>query len=194
MRIDVSRSLRIPGWMGDTELRWLAEAASRCRVVVEVGCWMGRSTVALAQHVIPSPSGEGGVWAVDTWRGSEEHAAELEGKPRSWLFEQFWSNVSDLPCVHPLPMTSVDAAAYLFREGVRAGLVFLDASHDLENVRADILAWQPLVAPGGILAGHDLRDSWPGVRQAVEELVPGWRMADPADPRNSIWVAPPAPR
>jgi hypothetical protein len=51
-------------------------------------------------------------------------------------------------------------------------LVFIDASHLYEDVRDDIRAWRPKVRAGGVLAGHDLH--FPGVRRAVDELVPGW--------------------
>ena len=50
--------------------------------------------------------------------------------------------------------------------------VFIDADHSYEAVRADILAYRPLVKRGGILAGHDYAPKWEGVRQAVDELLP----------------------
>jgi predicted O-methyltransferase YrrM len=48
--------------------------------------------------------------------------------------------------------------------------VFIDASHDYDNVKKDITAYLPKVKSGGILAGHDW--SWHGVRKAVTELIP----------------------
>jgi GR25 family glycosyltransferase involved in LPS biosynthesis len=51
--------------------------------------------------------------------------------------------------------------------------VFIDASHEYEDVKADIIAWLPKIKPGGILAGHDYYigdfDYYPGVKQAVNE-------------------------
>lgn len=52
-------------------------------------------------------------------------------------------------------------------------LVFIDADHSEGAVRADIEAWRPLVAPGGVLAGHDINQ--PGVAAAVAALLPAAR-------------------
>lgn len=51
--------------------------------------------------------------------------------------------------------------------------VFIDAAHDYESVKADILAWLPKVKNNGILAGHDYYPEHPeycGVYQAVHEI------------------------
>jgi len=50
--------------------------------------------------------------------------------------------------------------------------IFIDAGHDYESVKKDILAWYNKLKPGGLLCGHDI--NLEGVRTAVELLVPGW--------------------
>jgi hypothetical protein len=49
---------------------------------------------------------------------------------------------------------------------------FLDADHMEDSVRKDLAAWMPKVKKGGWLMGHDI--SWPGVKAAVDEIVPGY--------------------
>lgn len=46
-------------------------------------------------------------------------------------------------------------------------LVFIDAAHDYESVKADIEAWLPKCR--GVIAGHNY-PAYPGVKQAVEEF------------------------
>ena len=46
---------------------------------------------------------------------------------------------------------------------------FIDASHDYESVKSDILAWLPKVKPGGYLFLHDY-GLFSGVTKAVDEI------------------------
>ncbi len=54
----------------------------------------------------------------------------------------------------------------------KADLVFIDASHEYNSVRRDILAWKRHVGTGGVLCGHDFSSPFPGVVAAVKELFP----------------------
>jgi hypothetical protein len=53
--------------------------------------------------------------------------------------------------------------------------VFIDAKHDYDNVKSDILHWLPKVRPAGIIGGHDYggrgdRVGRFGVKRAVDEM------------------------
>lgn len=67
---------------------------------------------------------------------------------------------------------------------------FIDGAHYYEAVRDDIATWWPRIAPGGLLAGHDLdhprdqRGIW-GVRRAVEEFCDREGLA--LQNRGSCW-------
>lgn len=51
-------------------------------------------------------------------------------------------------------------------------LVFIDAEHTYNAVRADIAAWLPKLKAGGILCGHDYSHKrFRGVKQAVDEWM-----------------------
>jgi len=49
--------------------------------------------------------------------------------------------------------------------------VYIDGNHEYEYVKSDITSYWPIVKEGGILAGHDYTQSWPGVVEAVDEFA-----------------------
>jgi len=67
----------------------------------------------------------------------------------------------------PLKMTSLDAAKLY--EDASLDFVFIDASHEYEDVKNDINAWLPKVKMGGVIAGHDY--PWESVAKAVHEVL-----------------------
>jgi hypothetical protein len=163
------------GWMGRGPIRWLEEMGSGLgegEVAIEVGSWKGRSTSALASRC------QGTIYAVDHWAGvpdDPEQAQLYAGQTPDQVFGDFQTNLAphlEAGRVVPLRMDRLEAAAELReRHGEAfASFVFIDADHRYRAVRADILAFLPLLRPGGILSGHDMH--WPGVARAVRELVP----------------------
>lgn len=171
--VNIERALKIEGWMQPVELEWLAKQASTRKVIAEIGSWKGRSTRAILDNM----PADAVLYAVDTWKGSGEpaHLRELAGKHENWLFEQFIANVHEYAKepdwkLRTCPGTSLEYASYLGGANgcyhIEFDMIFLDASHTYENVKADILAWKPLLAPGGLLCGHDFGGSFEGVQRA----------------------------
>lgn len=159
----IENALKIQGWMEEHDLIWLAGEASRHYRIVEVGCWRGRSTTALADNTL------GVVYAVDHWLGSEEHQP-VDAERLYQMFEEQMKPYIVSGKVVPMRMCSTSAAYIFARQGQRFDMVFVDASHDYDSVKADILAWRPLVSPGGLLCGHDA--GHPPIMQALAELFP----------------------
>lgn len=149
----------VQGWMHPIELAWLAEQASKCQTVVEVGSWKGRTTAALL-NACP-----GTVWAVDHFKGSPAEAGLPNGAIGE-TYDEFMANVGHYPNLCVLRMPSVEASHRI----VRADMIFLDADHQYESVLADLKAWAPKA--GKLLCGHD-RD-WPGVERALKDAGIVW--------------------
>lgn len=178
---NISNAILIPGWTNEAELLWLAEQALTRHSIVEVGCWKGRSTRALADNT------PGFVIAVDTWKGTpaDGHYKELADKPGTWLYNQFYNNCGYLSNVNMRQCESIAQARLLAALGRSAfDMIFIDAAHDYESVKADIVAWRPRLVPGGLLCGHDFDAGRPGVVQAVRELIPNIGRGP-----GSIWIA-----
>lgn len=174
-----------PGWMGKQGRRWLFRQAAGAARIIEVGAWLGRSTKVLAKAT------PGTVWAVDHWKGTpadpDQHALYAETLATRNPAEEFRRNLrKEIAAmkVIPVQLPSVEAAEVIRdRWGSAFDFVFIDADHSYEGCRADIAAYLPLLRPGGLIAGHDYSDRWPGVKQAVDEEFNGWNEVGPV----SIW-------
>jgi NAD(P)-dependent dehydrogenase (short-subunit alcohol dehydrogenase family) len=49
-------------------------------------------------------------------------------------------------------------------------LIYVDGSHDYDDVAADLAAYRPLVRPGGVMFGDDYCGSWPVNISTVSSL------------------------
>ena len=144
----------IDGWMTAEELQFLHDSAKKCRTVVEIGSWKGRSTKALLDTGAT-------VFAVDHWKGSdtiEELASSQD------VYSEFMQNVGHYKNLNVIRRPSLEAAP-LFSTTV--GMVFIDGLHTYEGCKADIEAWYDKTER--IICGHDYSTGWPGVMRAVNE-------------------------
>jgi glycosyltransferase involved in cell wall biosynthesis len=150
--------------------RRLMERVPYGGATAELGVWRGRSICAVAD-IIRKKSLR--VLAVDYFQ---------EG---SGIEEEFRSNISRFS-IHPQVcisrMMTTEAAAQI--PDASLDLVFIDANHAYDAVKADLLAWMDKVKPGGILAGHDYQADHEGVIRAVNETF-GTNLTV----ESSIWYA-----
>lgn len=151
--------------MNEACLAWLATAARDCDLILELGTYRGRSACAMLDN------SEARLWCVDNFCGPAG-AVVTEAD-----YDICRDNLKPhLNRVRFLVEDTVVACGLLGKYAKPFDMVFIDASHDYESVKADIKAALPLVRAGGLLCGHDYSRSWPGVRQAVDELLPSRRV------------------
>jgi hypothetical protein len=106
MTIDTTRAQAIKGWMRTNELDWLATRAADARMIVEVGCWQGRSTRALADH------SAGIVYAIDPWAGDYFNEDNSLHKIRTNVYDLFAANLADhIASGKVVPIKEAGAAA-----------------------------------------------------------------------------------
>ena len=136
---------------------------------VEIGAWKGKSACYMAVEIINSGK-DIKFDVVDTWSGSVEHK-EYQSIVEDTLYNEFLRNTEPVKhIINPVRASSLDASKLY--EDSSIDFVFIDASHEYEDVKADIAAWLPKVKVGGVIAGHDYTPgAWPGVIQAVDEFV-----------------------
>lgn len=181
--LDLTPATAIQGWMSESELEWLASMASLSSRIIEVGCWKGRSTKALAM------STPGMVWAVDNWAGTVDNADgsynEAESKSWQFIYDQFVKNLMPDIGAGKLVIVKADRldAVWQFALPYEVDFLFIDGDHRYDAVACDIRYLRPLVKRGGVIAGHDYAEDTPGVIRAVDEQIPDRSLV----PNTRIW-------
>jgi glycosyltransferase involved in cell wall biosynthesis len=142
---------------------------------VEIGSWKGMSSAFLAVEIANSNK-DIDFYCVDTWGGSVEH--EQYGIDTSSLYDTFLDNMSPLQKYYKAIRAQSLQAVKQF-EDKSLDFIFIDASHEYEDVREDIIAWIPKLKEGGVIAGHDyINDDFPGVKKAVHEVLSNIKVID----------------
>src|SRR5689334_10735940 len=172
------------GWCDFGEIyKYMTDHASDGDIFVEVGTFVGKSTIFLA-NCIKDSGKKIDFYAVDPLQpeyhafGRDAIADQLMKKWGSNLHEVLLTNLAEAEVaeyVKYVKLPSVEAAKQ-FEDG-SLSFVFIDAEHLYEQVCQDIKAWWPKIKKGGAIGGHDYHPiwppgAWPGVLKAVNELVP----------------------
>lgn len=170
-------------WYSDSQCSKLAELAQIAPqgAIVEIGCWEGKSTIALANAVYPRI-----VHAVDHWEGNKEEGADhpsvIIARERD-VYATFCENVSTQTkgnvVAHRMSWQTF-VSAYTETNLLPEYIAFLhvDASHDYQSVIQTLRAWYPFTVKGAIFCGDDFltadasrADLNGGVERAVREFA-----------------------
>jgi len=125
----------------------LGQFNQRDGVIVEIGSWKGKSTVALARGASKSHSEK--ICAIDPHSVLPEEGY-LEDTKAEFLANIKQAGIENR--VIPLIMTSEDAARG-WNTPIR--LLWIDGDHRYESTKLDFSLWEPHLVDGGILAMHD---------------------------------------
>jgi predicted O-methyltransferase YrrM len=128
-------------------------------VMVEIGSFAGISSELFALHCKE-------LYCVDLWDPYWEITDKQRIEFAEFSFDKMIKNYEN---VYKVKKSSVEASKN-FEDG-SLDLVYIDAAHDYDSVRQDILTWLPKIKKGGFIAGHDYRyDSNIGVYEAVNDI------------------------
>ena len=163
----------VDGWLADEEAVVLIAAADQAlralpssHTVVEVGSYLGRSTVVLA-GVIGAVAPRARVYAIDPHE-REVGAADSGIETTPPTFDRFLENLARVGVsryVVPIRRRSYEVD---WRDPI--ALLFVDGLHDYENCARDFRHFEPWLALGACAAFHDYA-TWPGVTAFVDELA-----------------------
>lgn len=165
-------------WFSNEELfSIMVECATDGATFVEVGSWKGKSSAYMAVEIANSRKNIQ-FYCVDTWQGSKEHLYfDLDS-----LFTTFTENMKPLKDYYRFIRMESCVASKIFKDN-SLDFIYIDASHEYEDVKQDIIHWLPKLKGGGIIAGDDYGNpDFPGVHRAVFELLDGYEV------KNSTWI------
>ena len=133
--------------------------------MVEIGCWEGRSAVAIAQSIAPRV-----LHCVDHWRGNETEAGEngvRQAQERD-VEKTFRRNMELLTTGNWTHSVS-DWREWMKGWSSPIAFLHLDAGHDYDSVADCLRAILPFLVPHAILCGDDLYGQ--GVYRAVHDVL-----------------------
>lgn len=180
------------GWHGNHPIFEKLITKTNPTHIIEVGAWLGQSTINMAK-ILKKDNRNCKITTVDTWLGALEFIGSDKGdhnlmKKNGYpqVYYQFLSNVvhnNVQDYINPFPSTSLIAARYFEKNNIKADLIYIDGSHDYEDVVADLKSYWPLVNDGGIIFGDDYNaGQWPGVVKAVDEF------SDKIKQEDGFWI------
>lgn len=165
------RSADLLGWTNYVDiLRSAAKFLPDGGTYIETGVFCGKSLGYLAEflQVIGKTAK---VIGYDTFDTSFTATKKIAGFQPATSEEWVASTRANLKKVAPWNTPEViqcdGAEAAQLHEDASVDFVWLDSSHEEEHVRNEILAWLPKLKPSGVLAGHDLAATHPGVEAGL---------------------------
>lgn len=172
----------LQGWNGDSQVFGNLIRTIKPKTVIEVGTWKGLSAINMGKHIQASNL-DSTIYCVDTWLGAIEFwdwlASSAErnlllknGYPQ--IYYQFLSNVVHTglqDIILPFPNTSENGFRFFKSKNIKAELIYIDASHEEDDVYKDVKNYFQLLNDGGIMFGDDYNKSWPGVVNSVNRFA-----------------------
>lgn len=143
-------------WYTDRQVELLERLARYARqldgLFIEVGCWEGKSTVALANAIHPHR-----LIAVDWWRGNvtedEDHETVQILRERD-VYAVFEENIRTMTRGN-VDVRRMDCFEFLAALDAPVALCHVDAAHDYGSVKRTLELVRPHMLPGGVLCGDD---------------------------------------
>lgn len=189
--------LDLRGWNGLSFIFELLISDVRPKQIIEVGTWKGQSAINMGK-IIKKLGLDTKIICVDTWLGAGEFwqsytsddSRDLllkNGYPQ--VYFQFISNVVHtnlIDVILPFPTTSLIASRYFKSNKITADLIYIDASHDYQDVYLDLIAYYDILNENGIIFGDDY--SWPGLADAVKKFCQEKNLDYELMDNDQFWV------
>lgn len=174
----------LQGWGSQAPIFERLISQLQSKLIIEVGTWKGASALHMVD-LLKSKNIVCPIICVDTWLGGTEYFLEKSILPSDMtiprrygypeLYFQFLANVMHKQAqdyIVPLPLHSTAAYKLIKSWQILADFIYIDGSHQEEDVYADLVHYWQLVRPKGVLLGDDYHNlNCPGVLVAVHRFA-----------------------
>ncbi len=161
---------QVPGWFTEVSAaaHFTVIAELRPNSIVEIGSYLGRSTVFYAK-CLEVLGIDGRVTAIDPHTGDRQHLENLgvEKLTSFEMFEQHLATTNVAQRVHPIVAPSHEASKGWSQP---IDFLFIDGWHSYEAVVEDGHDWIQHLSDQGVVVFDDAT-RYPDVRQAIDDLV-----------------------
>ncbi len=141
---------------------------------VEVGTWKGKSAAFMAVEIANSNKNIK-FYCVDPWTGESQdnapHYASHKEVQQNTLYERFLNNIEPVK-EYIIPIKDYSLNAVKQFEDQSLDFVFIDASHDYNNVLSDLNAWYPKIKTEGLFteSAKMLGKGIPEIKRLIDGL------------------------
>ena len=141
---------------------------------VEIGSWMGKSSIYMGIEIINSKKNIK-FDCIDNWKYGNGDI----------IYIKFLKNIKTISNrINHYRLDSVKAST-LYQDS-SLDFIYIDASHEYNDVKDDLYHWYPKLKKGGIIAGHDYHNRFSGLKKAVNEFFSDKEFE--IDYRSYSWV------
>lgn len=142
---------------------WIEQIIDRENLIgCEIGVGIGRH----AKHILENLDIER-LYLIDVWRAFPEYLDDRNKKGID--YKDCRDNLQDY-LDRIVFINEMSDTAHEHLEDESLDFIYVDANHEKEYVKRDILSYWPKLKRGGLMAGHDYLEKWKGVMEAVDEI------------------------
>lgn len=165
---------KIPGWFNYSEMYDLAiEHMPKDGKILEIGCFLGKSTSYLLTNLCNAGREDVTVWALDTFKGSSEHTfmnhwVGVDGSFKQQTAEHLKYFIGRNQCHLVESRSDNEKTIASFDDGF-FDMIMVDGAHEYDAVKDDVNNWWPKLKDDGIMLLDDMYME--SVRQAAHDTL-----------------------
>tara|TARA_B110000467_G_C18288471_1_gene463215 strand:+ start:15 stop:668 length:654 start_codon:yes stop_codon:yes gene_type:complete len=130
--------------------------------MLEIGSYRGESTFMWASSGMFDE-----IICIDPYKGKTDNKNKYFDEDWGTVKRDFWTNTryfNNIKLVQDFSYNVIDSYPNNYFD-----FIYIDASHEYDDVKKDIQISLPKVKENGLIGGHDYQSEWPGVIKAVNE-------------------------